>query len=162
MPRRLAPVSKVTRQGKIVQPRGIRNNNPGNIRWRDDWQGLIAPNMRTDKDFCQFTEPAYGIRAICRILLNYGSKAGTPGVGQPNIDTVREIIGRWAPPSENDTETYIASVARSVDVLPNQHIDVTEPRIMRGLVVAIIRHENGQQPYSLTIINEGLRLAGIV
>ncbi|WP_420996222.1 structural protein P5 [Cupriavidus sp. 30B13] len=144
-----------------MQPRGIRNNNPGNIRWGDGWQGLVAPHMRTDKDFCQFTEAVYGIRAICRILLNYGSKAGMPSIGGPNIDTVREVISRWAPPSENDTEAYIASVARSIATLPNAHIDLTEPRIMRGLVVAIIQHENGQQPYSAAIIDQALSLAGI-
>ncbi|EEG5547188.1 structural protein, partial [Salmonella enterica subsp. enterica] len=32
-------------------PRGIRNNNPGNIRWGDDWQGLVAKSQRTDKAF---------------------------------------------------------------------------------------------------------------
>ncbi|MDK3025562.1 structural protein P5 [Cupriavidus taiwanensis] len=145
-----------------MQPRGIRNNNPGNIRWGDGWQGLVAPHMRTDKSFCQFTEPSYGIRAICKILLNYGSKTGQPGVGAPGIDTVREIISRWAPPNENDTEAYIASVARALDVHPNAHIDVTEPRIMRGLVVSIIRHENGQQPYSPALIDNAMRMAGIV
>ncbi|SOZ12066.1 hypothetical protein [Cupriavidus taiwanensis] len=145
-----------------MQPRGIRNNNPGNIRWGDGWQGLIAPHMRTDKDFCQFTEPSFGIRAICKILLNYGSKAGQPNVGGPGIDTVREIISRWAPDNENDTEAYIASVARAVDVNPNAHIDVTDPRIMRSLVVAIIRHENGQQPYSPALIDQAMRMAGVV
>ncbi|NSX04822.1 structural protein [Cupriavidus gilardii] len=144
-----------------MQPRGIRNNNPGNIRWGDGWQGLVAPHMRTDKAFCQFTEPTYGIRAICRILLNYGSKEGIPGVGQPRIDTVREIISRWAPPNENDTEAYIRSVARALDVDPNDHIDTSDPAVMRVLVVAIIRHENGVQPYSASLIDQAMRMAGI-
>ncbi|WP_423197431.1 Structural protein P5 [Cupriavidus sp. H19C3] len=145
-----------------MQPRGIRNNNPGNIRWGDGWQGLIAPHMRTDKDFCQFSDPVFGIRAICMCILNYRSKSGIPGVGAPNIDTVREVISRWAPPSENDTESYIAAVAKSVGVLPNQHIDLTNPAVMRGLVPAIIQHENGQQPYSAAVIDQAMRAAGIV
>lgn len=145
-----------------MQPRGIRNNNPGNIRWGDSWQGLIAPHMRTDKDFCQFTEPVYGIRAICRILVNYGSKAGQPGVGGPGIDTVREIISRWAPPSENDTEAYIRSVARSVGVDPNAHIDITHPDVMRAVVTSIIQHENGQQPYGADVIGKAIWMAGLV
>lgn len=38
-------------------PRGIRNNNPGNIRWGDDWKGLVPKEQRTDKAFCQFVAP---------------------------------------------------------------------------------------------------------
>ncbi|WP_104565832.1 structural protein P5 [Ralstonia mannitolilytica] len=142
-----------------MQPRGIRNNNPGNIRWKDNWQGLIPNHQRTDPDFCQFSEPRYGIRAIACVLLNYRSKTGMPGVGGPGIDTVREVIARWAPPSENDTESYIASVAKSLAVHPNAHIDLTDPAVMRGMVSAIIRHENGSQPYSAGLIDEGVRLA---
>jgi len=145
----------------VAQPRGIRNNNPGNIRWADDWQGLVPTYMRTDPAFCQFTEARFGIRAICRILVNYGSKTGKNGVGYPGIDTVREIISRWAPESENDTEAYIAAVAHTVGVNPNVHIDVTNLKIMRGLVMGIIQHENGQQPYSESVINEAMWLAGL-
>lgn len=145
-----------------MQPRGIRNNNPGNIRWGDNWQGLIASHMRTDKSFCQFTEPVYGIRAICVILVNYGSKTGQPGIGGPGIDTVREVIGRWAPPNENDTEAYIASVAKAVGVDANKHIDLTSPDVLRKMVPAIIQHENGAQPYSAELIDQAIRMAGVV
>lgn len=145
-----------------MQPRGIRNNNPGNIRWGDNWQGLIASHMRTDKSFCQFTEPVYGLRAICVILVNYGNRNGQPNIGAPGIDTVREVIGRWAPPNENDTESYIASVAKAVGVDPNRHIDLTSPDILRKLVPAIVQHENGTQPYSAEQIDKAIRMAGIV
>ncbi|MFI3272941.1 MAG: structural protein, partial [Pseudomonadota bacterium] len=55
-------------------PRGIRNHNPGNIRHGDDWQGLR--DTQTDKNFCQFVSPEFGIRALARVLMNYEKKHG--------------------------------------------------------------------------------------
>ena len=71
--------------------RGIRNNNPGNIRWGSAWQGLKVDGKEQDKDFCVFIAPEYGIRAMCKILLNYSRLY--------KINTVAGIIHRWAPPS---------------------------------------------------------------
>lgn len=142
-----------------MQPRGIRNNNPGNIRWGDNWQGLIPNQQRTDPAFCQFSEPRFGIRAMAVVLLNYRSKTGMPGIGAPGIDTVREVISRWAPPKENDTEAYIASVAQALAVHPDNHIDLTDGGTLRCIVSGIIRHENGMQPYSAALIEEGVQMA---
>ena len=48
-------------------PRGIRNNNPLNIRRsKDQWQGLRKE--QTDPSFCQFENLAYGWRAAFRLL----------------------------------------------------------------------------------------------
>lgn len=145
----------------MTTSRGIRNNNPGNIRWGDEWKGLVAGNLRTDSDFCQFTAPEMGIRAIVVILLKYGTKAGTPGIADPRIDTVREIINRWAPPNENDTEAYVNSVAEKLMCGPNTHIDLGDRIIMCGLVKAIIRHENGAMPYTNIQIETAMTAAGL-
>lgn len=69
------------------------------------------------------------------------------GVGGPRIDTVRETISRWARGNENGTEGYIGAVVKSLGVQPSQVIDVRLPTTLRGLVVAIIRHEDGGVPY---------------
>lgn len=141
-------------------PRGIRNNNPGNIRWSNDqWKGLIPKDQASDKSFCVFRTPEYGIRAMTRILRRYTQYPGIPNVGKPNIDTVREIISRWAPPNENNTEAYIQSVAKSVGVAANSPIDVFDSAIMLKLLKAIIAHENGQQPYTDAQILAGINLA---
>jgi hypothetical protein len=85
--------------------RGIRNNNPLNIRHsKDTWQG--ASNIQTDKHFVQFKSMAYGYRAVWRILHTYYKKLGE----RKKPFTVENIITRWAPPSENDTKAYIRSV----------------------------------------------------
>jgi len=130
-----------------VAPRGIRNNNAGNIRHGAKWQGLAAE--QTDSAFCTFTDPVYGIRAMGKILLNYQSRYG--------INTVRGIIDRWAPPVENDTEAYIEHVADDLRVGIDEPIVIADNLV--GLIKAIIYHENGINPYADSLIMEGARLA---
>ena len=85
--------------------RGQRNNNPLNIRHSADrWQG--ACKEQTDKSFVQFETMAYGYRAAWRILETYWKRMHAQGVAF----NVRNIIGRWAPPTENDTKQYIRTV----------------------------------------------------
>lgn len=131
--------------------RGIRNNNPGNIRHGEKWQGLA--DNQTDGSFCMFISPEYGIRALVKILINYQKKYG--------LRDVRSIINRFAPPSENDTESYIYSVSLKLDVKPDTQIDVQEPGVMINLLKAIIRHENGEQPYSDDVLAKGMKMAGV-
>lgn len=132
--------------------RGIRNHNPGNIRANGDpWQGLADP--ASDGEYCRFENPAWGIRAIARTLITYQDKHG--------LRTVRGIIARWAPPSENDTEAYIRHVVAKIGVGETQRLNVHDHSDMRSLVEAIILHENGVQPYSDAQIDKGLLLAGV-
>lgn len=138
-------------------PRGIRNNNPGNIEIGDPWQGLS--DEQTDGRFCQFKAPEWGIRAIARILITYQDKRRASDGSR--IDTVAEIIERWAPPVENDTSAYAAHVRRTMDLVEGEKIDVRDYETMKGLVIGIIKHENGMQPYSELEIRKGLVLAGI-
>lgn len=73
----------------MVFSRGIRNNNPGNIRRGEDWKGLVRDGQDTDEAFCRFVAPEYGIRAMVLILRRYRQKH--------NLNTISEIIRRWAP-----------------------------------------------------------------
>ena len=128
-------------------PRGIRNNNPGNIRRSAvDWLGLSAE--QTDPDFFQFEQPQYGIRAIARILKTYQREG---------VQTLWEAINHWAPPTENDTDAYVKAVCTACDLLPTTKTDFSQ--IMPQLVKAIIQHENGQQPYSDALIRYAVALA---
>lgn len=88
-----------------MNTRGIRNNNPANIRRGCNWKGLTE--MQTDKEFCQFTSMTWGVRALLATLRTY--------VVRHHLHTVREIVTRWAPPSDgNDTEKYIKFVEKAV------------------------------------------------
>jgi hypothetical protein len=137
--------------GSLVydKTRGLRNNNPGNIRrGADDWMGLRA--TQTDESFLQFVAPEYGIRAMARILRNYAS-AG--------YDTAQEIISRWAPPIENKTGAYVAHVVNALNVPADARLDLSNPNTLAALIGVIIRHENGMQPYPASIIAKGIALA---
>lgn len=131
-------------------PRGIRNNNPGNIRIsKTAWRGKKLEN--TDGDFEQFTSAYYGIRALVRVLRVYQTKH--------NLKTIAQIINRWAPPNENDTEAYANAVARVLDAEPDKEILIGENTTTERLVAAIIRHENGMQPYSAADIQAAIKAA---
>ena len=126
--------------------RGIRNNNAGNIRWdnKTQWLGQVGAD---DKGFIIFSEPVYGIRAMVRVLRSYQNRG---------IVTLEQIISTWAPPIENNTESYIKSVEQRTgfkrgDVMFQQHY----PK----LIDAIIYHENGSQPYAMSIIDRGVSIA---
>ena len=126
-------------------PRGIRNNNPGNIRHGDNWVGMCK--KQRDDAFVQFDDPRYGIRAMVRILGSYEKRG---------VVTVQQVITTWAPPCENNTSAYINSVSRQLGVKPGVRLKKDD---YPQLIAAIIQHENGSQPYSMQTIREGVKLA---
>lgn len=133
-------------------PRGIRNNNPGNIERNNiQWDGM-SDDQRADDRFCIFDTAEYGIRALCRVLLTYQRKH--------HLKTVRAMIERWAPPHENDTEAYIRHVAGHMGIGPTQTIQLEDGIFQMSMMAeAIIQHENGEQPYDEETILTGARMA---
>lgn len=113
-------------------PRGLRNNNPLNIRKGDNWQGL-AP-VQSDHDFCIFTSMEWGLRAAFVILFNYLKK---------KVDTPDKIIKRWAPPSENKTESYIEFVCTRGTLDRHARILKTDKQKLCRLVWAMAQYECG-------------------
>lgn len=142
--------------------RGLRNNNPGNIDFnpRNKWQGQlgIEEGVKNPR-FARFDSPENGIRAMAKLVLNYRGKDGMPGVGKPGIDTIREVISRWAPGNENDTEAYIRAVSRDTGFEPNEALNLADADDLLPLVFAIIHHENGSNPYDSSVVREGVRRA---
>lgn len=116
-------------------PRGLRNNNPGNIRiTKDRWQGLRP--VQEDPAFFQFTEMRWGYRALLRTLQNYRRRHG--------CQTVADFIRRWAPPSDgNNTSAYISRVCREMQVPSTFVPDVADRATMCTLAAAISQVENG-------------------
>lgn len=129
-------------------PRGIRNNNPGNIRYTGTvWKGLATPP--TDGAFCVFTHPKYGLRALVLLLRNYNRYY--------DIRTIKSIINRFAPSSENNTTAYIESVCKATSFNDYEQLDLEKEAVLLPLMKAIIKHENGQQPYTDEQILEGMK-----
>ena len=97
-------------------PRGIRNNNPLNIRrTKDQWQGL--KKEQTDSAFCQFENLAYGWRAAFKLLTRTYYHTY-------RLYTIRAIVGRWAPPNENNTKAYVENVSRLTGIDPDEPLGI--------------------------------------
>lgn len=103
-------------------PAPLRNNNPGAMMPG----GKLAsyPDMQT------------GLAALDTNLQSYG-KSG--------VNTIAGVIGKWAPPNENNTSAYIADVSQRLGIPPNQKIDLSNPLQRQALSTAISLHENGPQ-----------------
>ncbi|WP_223528366.1 structural protein [Pseudomonas sp. A-RE-23] len=135
----------------MTTPRGVRNNNPGNIDYNkaNKWQGQLPPIPAIEARFARFDTPENGIRALTRLLLTYQNKHG--------LKTVKAIISRWAPSVENDTAAYVRAVESNTGTKPGAEINLRDPAVMKGFVRAIIRHENAGYEYPKDIIDEGVR-----
>lgn len=123
--------------GSPRDPRGIRNNNPGNLNYagqhgatRED-----GPNGR----FAVFQTAEAGLHALAEQLRRYGARG---------INSVRAIISKFAPASENNTQAYIGSVSKGLGIGADSALDLNDPRVLQGLMGAIIKVENGKNPYS--------------
>ena len=118
-------------------PRGIRNCNPLNIRKsKDQWKGLAE--RQQDTAFCQFKSLEYGWRAAFYLLTRtYYHKY--------RLYTIRTIIRRWAPESENKTEAYIANVSRLTGIQPDEPIGIPSEQPSRWIALgaAMAIQENG-------------------
>lgn len=116
-------------------PRGLRNNNPGNLE-DNAWTRSLPGYVGSDGRFAKFATPAAGMAALDANLASYGKKG---------INTPLSIASTWAPGSEkgNDPNSYGGAIARGLGIGPNDTIDMTDPK-MRGIVARTISQvENG-------------------
>ena len=137
--------------------RGIRNNNPGNlVKTTAAWQGKVPHSQNTDSYFEQFIAPEWGIRAMFIDIRGDITKKGQ--------NTVRKLMTSYAPPPtkgkgflyNNNTAAYIGVVSKALGKSPDSLIT---PSDYFPLLRAIIKHENGVQPYSDEVIQKGIALA---
>lgn len=120
----------------VQTPRGIRNNNPLNIRKNDiQWQGL-SPEQN-DSDFCQFINLNYGIRAAFVLLRTYHKKY--------HCDTITKVVSRWAPECENNTKAYIEAVAAHSCVPADARFKFTDKNVVCRILWSMAWVENGKE-----------------
>lgn len=120
-------------------PRGIRSNNPGNIRNSDsvDWRGEVASHEKDDRAFEEFKTMPHGVRAMMKLLQNYQKKYG--------LNSIDAIIERYAPHFENNTSGYVRRVASEMQIPSTAPLDLQDKATMCALVDAMILVENGQR-----------------
>ena len=134
-------------------PRGIRNHNPLNIRRsKDQWQGLRA--IQQDSQFCQFETMEYGWRAAFVLLTrtyyhNY------------RLYTIREIVSKWAPANENNTEAYIRNVSRLTGIDPDEPLGIPSEKPVRWIALAAAMgiQECGTEGFDLFAMLRGWTMA---
>jgi hypothetical protein len=148
-----------------LQPRGIRNHNPGNIRYDGtSWQGLADP-LHDAGGYLRFVDPLWGLRALARDLTTKHAKG---------LRTIAAIIGKYAPPNENDTRAYIRAVAQrlfpelkgegaeAIDEAARTRA-VNVPARITDFMRAVVAHENGarwEHHFTQAQYEEGARRAG--
>ena len=129
-----------------MKSRGLRNNNPLNIRHNaDNFKGEIKGR---DKSFKTFSSLAYGYRAALVTLATYLSRGS---------DTIEKIISKWAPPAENDTEGYIAKVEKWSGVRRNKELTAIDGADYILIIAAMSFVENGQNA-DISAVQAGFNL----
>lgn len=133
---------------KKTTPRGIRNNNPLNIRIGNTWLG--ERNNPTDQAFEEFVSIEYGYRAAFCVLRRY--------IRRYHKNTITAIVSTWAPASENNTQRYIDFVATQMKISPVDVIDYGNKDQMTQLVAAMQLMECGV-PADMTKVEKGYDMA---
>ena len=128
--------------------RGLRNNNPGNIRRsKTRYEGEVRPSR--DREFKEFCSMAYGYRAMFTLLHSYERRYG--------LNTIRSMLTRYAPPTENFTDGYIRFVAMRTGIDADAAVDTLNERDMIAIVRAMSEIENGT-PAILSDVEQGWSL----
>lgn len=122
-----------------MEPRGIRNNNPLNIRKGSSWKGE-RPNQ-TDKQFEEFVSMEWGIRAALKLIRNHITGFGGK---RPKMNTLKKLINVWAPPTENATMRYVDFVSAHVGLLPSDIVNPDDGKMMCKIARAMAFVECGQ------------------
>ena len=125
--------------------RGMRNNNPLNIRRSaSQWQGMRTE--QTDRAFVQFTSMVMGYRAAWRTLETYYKHFEA----ERKPFTPRNIIYRWAPPVENDSEAYLRRICQLTTLAgnaplsrPSRILTSEDKEKLVSLIAAMACVENG-------------------
>lgn len=128
--------------------RGLTNCNPGNIRQsKTRYKGERHPSR--DSEFKEFESMAYGYRAMFVLLDTYSRRYG--------LCTIRQMLNRYAPPSENFTEGYIRFVSEKTGIAPDEIVNSRAARDMVPIVASMSQIENGK-PAVMADVHRGWEL----
>lgn len=129
--------------------RAERNNNPGNLEFRG--QAGAVPEEGPGR-FAKFATPSEGVTALAKQLQLYGKRG---------LDTISEIINKYAPDSENNTGAYIDALTKRLGVAPDEKLDLSNAQTLSELIKGISRHESGSDFLSEKDVMTGISRAGV-
>ena len=122
---------------QVTEPRGVRNKNATNIEYHANtpWKGLDEPP--SDGRFCRFVAPEWGLRATLMILSNYQKRG---------LVTLLQMVTTWAPPHENNPDSYAGSVARAMGINPHAAVDLHDKERVIAMLKGMVAVECGPAP----------------
>lgn len=142
------PSSEPAPHASTKKTRAERNFNPGNLNYAG--QAGATLESGSGARFAKFASEEEGIAALVRQLRLYQ---------QRGIDTIGEIVKKYAPPSENDTQAYIASMVRWTGLSADEKLDFNDTDTVRRMVQGISRKEGRFTPLSEGQIMSGIGIA---
>ena len=150
--RTIAPAARQALGVKLCNPLNIKRATATGASADVDWRGLHP--LQSHHVFVRFIEPLYGFRAGSRILFNYGAKHG--------IATLRGLIERFAPSSENNVDTYVSTVVYLSGITPSEEIDLTDMTTQLRLIKGMTAVEIGRaHPYREAQMIDGILLGSM-
>ncbi|MFV9038960.1 lytic transglycosylase [Serratia fonticola] len=126
-------------------PRGIRNNNPGNLNFVGQ-SGAQLEDHATPR-FAKFKTAFDGFAALGKQIKAYYTGT-SKAAGYQKLQSVEDIISRFAPPSENNTQAYINKLSKTLGVGRGETLNIHDPQVLATLMNGITQIENGKNPYA--------------
>lgn len=126
-------------------PRGIRNNNPGNLNYVGQ-NGATLENHATPR-FARFNSAFEGFAALGKQIKAYYNGT-SKAAGYKKLQSVEDIISRFAPASENNTQGYIDKLSKMLGVGRGDSLNIQDPKVLATLMNGITQIENGKNPYA--------------
>lgn len=127
------------------EPRGIRNNNPGNLNYVGQ-NGATLEEHATPR-FARFNSAFEGFAALGKQIKAYYNGT-SKAAGYQKLQSVEDIISRFAPASENNTQAYINKLSKMLGVGRGDSLNIQDPKVLATLMNGITQIENGKNPYA--------------
>ncbi len=127
------------------EPRGIRNNNPGNLNYVGQ-NGATLEDHATPR-FARFNSAFEGFAALGKQIKAYYNGT-SKAAGYQKLQSVEDIISRFAPASENNTQAYINKLSKMLGVGRGDSLNIQDPQVLATLMNGITQIENGKNPYA--------------
>lgn len=127
------------------EPRGIRNNNPGNLNYVGQ-NGAMLEDHATPR-FARFNSAFEGFAALGKQIKAYYNGT-SKAAGYQKLQSVEDIISRFAPASENNTQAYINKLSKMLGVGRGDSLNIQDPQVLATLMNGITQIENGKNPYA--------------
>lgn len=142
--------------GKNAANRSFRNNNFGNLNFAGQENAMLESQPAKGKArFARFATPEDGFRGLANQISSY-SNGTSKAAGYQKLTTVKDIISKWAPPSENNTAKYIDTVSANLGVKPTDTIDTSNQQVMIKMIRAIATYEGGNPNVSDKMIGDSI------